>query len=316
MMVQCHLNEHVWFSTDAEEAQLSDPFSLAGLQAGDLTEGRKFLLTSLYTNLRDTLGEDAEPAAFARVRPRSLREALSVRLADDVELRACKTRVSRVGVVADHVSRKVADQYDRNPYPRWTSLRRPGPDEERGRLSKFFDPSQLAFMDSPYEVLVAGCGTGHSSVYAALSSPNAQVTAVDLSISALGYGLKMAKRYDVHNIEFLQADIQHLSTHGMRFAARFQIIECVGVLHHMADAFGSWAKLLGCLAPAGIMLVGLYSATARHDVTALRANSASGSRLQRRCAAGLPTKPDDPRGWRTRKRAQGEPRLLYQQRIP
>src|SRR5205823_284079 len=83
------------------------------------------------------------------------------------------------------------------------------------------------------------------------------------------YGWKMAERYGTKNIEFLQADIQQLST----FGSRFQIIECVGALHHMADPFGSWRTLLDCLAPEGIMLIGLYSATARRVVTELSADA-------------------------------------------
>jgi SAM-dependent methyltransferase len=110
-------------------------------------------------------------------------------------------------------------------------------------------------------------------VYGALVSPIARVTAVDLSAKALAYAAKMAERYDARNIEFLQGDLQLVAT-SPAFAARFHIIECVGVLHHMADPFGAWRRLLDCLAPEGIMLIGLYSAAARRVITELRADPA------------------------------------------
>jgi SAM-dependent methyltransferase len=128
-------------------------------------------------------------------------------------------------------------------------------------------------MDEPFIVLIAGCGTGHQAVHWALNAKNAQVTAVDLSASALAYACKMAERYGTGNVEFQQADIQNLpSTPGV--AGRFHVIECLGVLHHMADPFAGWRALIDCLAPRGKLLVGLYSATARRVVTELKSDPA------------------------------------------
>jgi SAM-dependent methyltransferase len=237
---------------------------------GDIAAGRKFLLLSLYKDFRAILGGELDPEAFAKVRPKALREAVQMHVAEDNDLRFRAAGIRKLGVVSDEVSRKVAQQYENNPYPRWTSLRVPVEGEARKILSTFFKPSQLTFIDQPYDVLIAGCGTGHQAVYAALDSPNARVTAVDLSASALGYASRMAERYRTKNIDFLQADIQQLPTLGPEFLSRFQIIECVGVLHHMADPFGSWRTLLECMAPGGIMLIGLYSAVARRIVAALR----------------------------------------------
>ena len=70
--------------------------------------------------------------------------------------------------------------------------------------------------------------TGNVSIYAALDSVNARVTAVDLSVSALAYASKMAERYKAGNIEFAQADIQLLPTLGPQYLARFQIIDRFG----------------------------------------------------------------------------------------
>jgi len=46
------------------------------------------------------------------------------------------------------------------------------------------------------------------------------------------------------------------------------------VLHHMAEPFAGWRALLRCLAPHGLMRIGLYSAIARRNLTALRSERA------------------------------------------
>jgi SAM-dependent methyltransferase len=274
LMQQARANEYCWYANEAEEARLaSEAPSLPRLLAGDVGESRKLLLTLLYRSFQATLGEDARPEAFAKVRPKALREAVQAALAEDGDLRARAQHISRLGIISDETSRKVARQYEASPYPRWTSLRRPPPDEEKRRLETFFGVGGLAFMDEPYNVLIAGCGTGHQAVHWALNAKCAQVTAVDLSASALAYACKMAERYSTGNVEFQQADIQNLpSTPGL--AGRFHIIECLGVLHHMADPFAGWRALIDCLAPQGKLLVGLYSAAARRIITELKSDPA------------------------------------------
>jgi SAM-dependent methyltransferase len=55
------------------------------------------------------------------------------------------------------------------------------------------------------------------------------------------------------------------------FERRFDLIECVGVLHHLADPERGWRILTGLLRPGGVMKIGLYSEAARRDVVAGRA---------------------------------------------
>jgi SAM-dependent methyltransferase len=273
MMQQCRNNEYVWSVTDAEHVHLAAlELSLPALLAGDVHEGCRLLQALLYKGIRAALGEHA-PEAFSKVRPKALREALQFLALEEGDLYARAQRIPKLGVISDEVSRKVARQYEHSPYPRWTSLRKPTEGEERKLLGNFFTPTQLTFMDHAYNVLIAGCGTGHQAVYGALNSPNARVMAVDLSATALAYTAKMAERYATRNIEFLQADILELPSFA-RCNAQFHIIECLGVLHHMADPFAGWRKLLACLAPGGKLLIGLYSATARRVITELRSDPA------------------------------------------
>ena len=51
---------------------------------------------------------------------------------------------------------------------------------------------------------------------------------------------------------------------------RFDIIECVGVLHHMENPFIGWKKLASILNVGGFMFIGLYSEIARRNISSTR----------------------------------------------
>jgi SAM-dependent methyltransferase len=137
-------------------------------------------------------------------------------------------------------------------------------------LERYFPPEQLTFMDHPFDVLIAGAGTGQQALQSAFGyGPNARLLAVDLSASSLAYAQRMAARYRAHSIEFLVADILALD----RLQRQFDIIECVGVLHHMADPWAGWRTLLRRLKPGGLMYIGLYSAVSRRNLLGLRADA-------------------------------------------
>jgi len=71
-------------------------------------------------------------------------------------------------------------------------------------------------------------------------------------------------------IAYAQADILELETTGRQF----DLIESLGVLHHLADPWVGWVTLLSLLRPGGFMLLGLYSEMARRPVLAARARIA------------------------------------------
>jgi ubiquinone/menaquinone biosynthesis C-methylase UbiE len=116
------------------------------------------------------------------------------------------------------------------------------------------------------KVLVAGCGTGKHAIQVAKYFRNVEVTAIDLSRTSLAYGKKMARKFDIQNIEFLQRDILHLDS----LREKYHIIECSGVLHHMQDPVKGWKFLLPLLKPGGLLKVGLYSERERQTVTKAR----------------------------------------------
>jgi SAM-dependent methyltransferase len=82
----------------------------------------------------------------------------------------------------------------------------------------------------------------------------------------------MAEALDVRNVDFLQADILQLESgeFGRDRPETFDIIECTGVLHHMAEPLRGWRILADRLRPGGLMQIGLYSAVSRRNLRRLR----------------------------------------------
>ena len=70
----------------------------------------------------------------------------------------------------------------------------------------------------------------------------------------------------IKNIEYMQADILDLG----KLNKQFDIIESVGVLHHMDNPMKGWKLLTDCLKPGGLMKIGLYSELARQNIVKIR----------------------------------------------
>ena len=115
-------------------------------------------------------------------------------------------------------------------------------------------------------ILIAGCGTGQHSIGTASRFSNCHVTAVDLSLSSLAYAKRKSNELGFTNIDYLQADILHLHQMGKEF----DIIESVGVLHHMDEPMAGWKVIVDLLKPGGLMKIGLYSELARHHIVKIR----------------------------------------------
>ncbi|MHA1564641.1 MAG: tetratricopeptide repeat protein [Alphaproteobacteria bacterium] len=174
--------------------------------------------------------------------------------------------IPALGKVADATSHAVQAQYESNPYPRWLSLRHQQAIPLTRRLALINPALDLNPPGDLREVLIAGCGTGQQPIQFALANRNVNILAVDLSRASLAYAKRMACHYHVENIRFMQADILGLGELGREFP----VIECVGVLHHMADPAAGLAALTDRLVPGGFLRLGLYSQTARRHVRAIQ----------------------------------------------
>ena len=289
LALQCFNNAYVFGVSAEEEARLAAlrkdiEAELARSARVPPVLEKKLLRFALYAPLAGLAGA----RKLTGLRAASVAPLLARCLAEPLEEAELARRIPSLGNVENAVSAAVRDQYEENPYPRWFSLPRLEPASLATMLRRKFPRAALASLPSgPIEILVAGCGTGRQPIATALSLAQSRVLAVDLSLASLGYAKRMALRLGASNVDFLHADLLALD----RLGRQFELIEAVGVLHHMEDPMAGWRVLCGLLREGGLMRIGLYSALARADVVAAR---------ERIAALGLAPTPRDIRAFRRR----------------
>lgn len=270
---QCFINEYVfaWSSEESGRARFLRGRLAAALTVGSRVPVLWLVAVAAYFPLIalpsiESLLDQSWPDAVTALLVQQAREPL--------EERQYRALIPRLTPIADDTSRLVQKQYEENPYPRWVKLPPGGKAVSiDAYLSERFPFSQFKPMgltdkigarkDEPLEILVAGCGTGQHSIATAQRYQNAKVLAVDLSLTSLCYAKRKTREAGLKNIEYAQADIMALSAADRRF----DIIESVGVLHHLADPMAGWRQLLSLLRPGGFMRLGFYSEYARQNET-------------------------------------------------
>src|SRR5262249_7028917 len=91
-----------------------------------------------------------------------------------------------IGKLANPVTRAVAEQYERWPWPVWRRVIAP----QKTRLPdviRALDPDGPDCLPVDAKILIAGCGTGRQAVRHALEYPDAALTAIDVSEASLHY---------------------------------------------------------------------------------------------------------------------------------
>lgn len=252
LSLQCFLNEFIFDESEEEGRALEGLRKKIESGAGSSAEW------AIYGCYRSLAGLKSARAMAASGNPGGgAGEMLRVHVLEPLEEERLKKTIRTVGRISDRVSAQVRAQYEENPYPRWNSF-------------NFEMPLVTKAIDRAYwkkgSVLIAGCGTGKHVLGVSVQSPDMEIVAVDLSAASLSYAARKCREYGVRNVTFLQGDILELGALGRRF----DIIECGGVLHHMASPEAGLKVLAGLMAEQGQINLGLYSELARRDVVVLR----------------------------------------------
>lgn len=265
-------NEYVFDNDDEEDSLLVNlKHSIEALISNRATPTRplecKLLVFGMYSRL-DVLACRAQinniPLEYWS---ESFRPFLEQTLSIPLEEEKIKHEIPTIGNIEDQTSKLVQSQYEENPYPRWVSLPEITNSNFKDELATSFPHyTPPSFLDGPIKILIAGCGTGQQPIQIAMCYNNAEVLAVDISKSSLAYAIRMAKKYGVKNIRFMQGDILQLS----ELNKKFHIIMCTGVLHHMNDPLAGWKVLTTLLEKNGLMKVALYSELARRYIVVAR----------------------------------------------
>ena len=269
LALQCFINEFVYGETDEETAALKALEAEIGAWRAPLSDEDVYNIACLasYRPL------DAYEWAAGLPDDNRIKPIIDRYVRDAAAVEAVRPTITTLENITDDVSLAVREQYEENPYPRWVSTgleKRPKSVAAVAAHLKLRLEGIGALSTDALDILVAGCGTGRQAASTARRFRNARVLAVDLSLSSLAYAKWKTAELEIDNVDYLQADILDLA----RLDRAFDIVECVGVLHHMRDPVAGWRVVADCVKPGGLMKVGLYSETARAHLSELRARLA------------------------------------------
>ena len=194
-------------------------------------------------------------------------DLISLQIKEPLKEKELAKSIRSLTEIIDPMSKKVQEQYEEHPYPRWRFTREYLIKNSFEYLNGDINPNKINYnnkFDNP-NVLIAGCGTGRHSI-SANRFKNANILAVDLSKSSLAYAKRKTEELGFKNIEYLHADILQLK----KLNKKFDIIESSGVLHHMKEPITGLKMLLDILEPHGFLKIGLYSEIARRNITEIR----------------------------------------------
>lgn len=265
LALQCFTNEYIYTETDDERASVC----------------------ALRTRIAECVARQEQPAPLAiallacyeplsvhpwsrdLILPDRFDELLERQVNEQAVQMKMRGQMPQLSNIQDEISARVRTQYEENPYPRWVQCNMPPMAFPLSQVLEYrgltVECSGFVGSKSP-EILIAGCGTGQTTLEMAAQIENCSVQAVDLSLSSLSYAKFKAEELGLDQIDFIQADILDLSA----LDRSFDVIESTGVLHHMKDPMAGWRVLSDCLKPGGLMKIALYSQTARRSVVAAR----------------------------------------------
>ncbi len=207
------------------------------------------------------------------------------------------------------VSAAVAQLYNAYPFPPDPLLDEPPPGYNwrcywpaahsfcLGRLPEpAREPLGEPFSDERrVRILDAGCGTGVGTDYLAHLNPEADVVAIDLSPGAIAVATERLRRSGGQNVRF-----QALSLYDVdQVPGEFDLINCVGVLHHLPDPMRGLEALATKLKPGGLLHIFVYGELGRWEIQLMqeaiallqadqRGNYSDGIQLGRQIFATLP----------------------------
>lgn len=265
---QCFINEYVYLESDEEAILVAELKSRVELELAEKAPVAALPLIVLSAYL--PLYTLSDPEALLQISwPPFVDELITQQIREPLQERYLAQRIPRLTNIEGAVSTLVRIQYEENPYPRW--IKSPlcqAPEPINVFVQKQLPRARFRHMNKKgiVDILIAGCGTGQHPIQTAQSILDVNVLAIDLSLASLAYALRKTEELGLSNVEYGQADIMDLGS----LSRKFDVIESVGVLHHMDSPSAGLSVLASLLQTGGFMCLGLYSEMGRRDVVVAR----------------------------------------------
>lgn len=269
---QCFLTDYAYISSPEEDAIADRLAARIGLACASNQPASMSDIAAL-ASYRALSGLDCAQSLLDREWPPALEPPIRRQLWEPLRERELRETIARVTPIVDETSNAVRAQYEENPFPRWAQAQATAQPRTLADWLHAACPSlppPLPAYRNPatrISVLVAGCGTGAETMASARRFTNSEVLAVDLSLTSLAYAVRKTMEIELRNVSFAQADILELEGLGRQF----DVVECAGVLHHLADPLAGWRVLARLTKPGGYMLMALYSKRGRSDLDPAKA---------------------------------------------
>lgn len=165
---------------------------------------------------------------------------------------------------SQRISANVEKLYDTYPFPPEPLLDEPPPGYNwrwNWQAAYGFCTGQAPSTQA-VRILDAGCGTGVGTEYLVHLNPEATVVGIDLSAGALAVAQERCRKSGADRVEF-----HHLSLFDVdQLSGEFDLINCVGVLHHTPDPIGGIQALAKKLTPGGLLHVFVYAELGRWEI--------------------------------------------------
>ncbi|MBE9211410.1 class I SAM-dependent methyltransferase [Plectonema cf. radiosum LEGE 06105] len=166
------------------------------------------------------------------------------------------------------VSNAVANLYNTYPFPPEPLLDEPPPgyNWRWNWLAAYNFCTGQKPQKQDIRILDAGCGTGVGTEYLVHLNPQATVVGIDLSGGALNVAKERCQRSGANRVEF-----HHLSLFDVeQLPGEFDLINCVGVLHHTSEPIRGIQALAKKLAPGGLMHIFVYAELGRWEISLMQ----------------------------------------------
>ena len=261
LAIRCYIDGYVFTATEEEKRVINElvDHKLNDTSFPDeLDVALLAMYISLYKLYREN-GLNINAADYNGL----YRKLLRLQLDDNISEENLYNSIEHPYEINNEISLTVKRQYEGNPYPVWQILSAREAEDISDILESVvsYSNSIKPTFDSP-DILIAGCGTGSHAIQTAMRIRHQSMTAIDLSRRSLAFAKRKSIDYGYEYIDFKEMDILNVSM----LNKKFDIIESVGVLHHMQEPLAGLKCLVDVLKPGGLMNIGLYSKIARRYI--------------------------------------------------
>ena len=157
----------------------------------------------------------------------------------------------------DNITKQVKEMYLKYPYP--SPSREISETNELVNLLKIFEIENKEKIEK-LKILDAGSGSGHRIINVAKYLKNCSFTGIDISENSLLIANELKNKEKIENIQFLQKNILDNNTE----IGKFDLILCMGVLHHLSDPNKGLQILSKMLNKNGMIFLYLYGKLGGH----------------------------------------------------